>query len=713
MAINVGSVVAQFKSDITDFKKGLIEVKDEVNGFADQVQNVGRTAMKVGGIMSLALTVPLVGLGTTALKAASNYEQSGVAFETMLGSAEKAQKMLNDITAMAMKTPFQLKDVETGAKQLLAYGISSEVVLKDLSMLGDIASGVGMDKLPNLILAFGQVNAATRLTGMELRQFTEAGVPLLQTLSEQLGKPVKEIQDMVSAGEIGFKDVEKALGSLTGQGGKFFNLMEKQSKTTAGQWSNFQDNVDKLLRTFGAELLPVANKVVDFLNRMLAAFQKLSPETRKTIVIVAGIVAALGPVILIVGALINSIGLIIGVVQGAAAAFGALAAAIGIGVAPLLLIIAAVVAVGAAIYLLWKNWDSVVAAFNTGVAWIQQAFTNLQTGVGNLVAGIVTWLTGLWQSIVSIFTAIGNWFLNLYNTYVLPVLTLIMTILQAVADFFMWWWYNLIEPILLLLQAVFYRVLFEISNFIMGIFTAIFNWLRDNFFIPLQNFITTKWTEISTWLNAKLVWLQNLFTTIFNWIKDNIIVPVITAIKDFISAAWDWIGNKTQDAWNWIQNNILSPMNKAKNGVMDIADGIKNWLSNTWNGIKSFFENIAGSIFSAIVKPFEDAKRKIEEIGQKIREAADKINPFHRESPSLVDNVRAGVKAIQEAYDDLGVNFQAPSLAGAGVGVATGGTIVQISLDGANISSPELAEEYAELMGDKIIRKLARTARTI
>lgn len=713
MALNVGSVVAQFKSDLTDFKRGLTEVKDDVNGFADQVQNFGRTAMKVGGVMSLALTVPLVGLGTAAVKAAADYEQSNIAFTTMLGSAEKAATLLKEITDFALKTPFQLKDVETGAKQLLAYGVSADNVLTNLKQLGDIAAGVGMDKLPNLILAFGQVKAATRLTGMELRQFTEAGVPLLDELSNVMHKPVKEIQDLVSKGEVGFPIVEQALANLTGEGGRFFNLMEKQSKTTAGQFSNLQDNVDKLARAFGAELLPVAKDIIDFLNNLLNKFQALSPGQRKMIIEVLAIVAALGPLILIIGAVINGIGLIIGVIQGAVAAFGALAAAIGIGALPLLGIIAVIAAVVAAGYLLWQNWDQVVAAFNAGVDILRGAWESLKAGVAELVTSFVTWLQNLWTTVVNIVTAVGQFFVDLYVTYIEPVINLVIAILQALADFFGWWWYNLIEPILLLLQAVFYRIIYEVFNFVMTIFTAIFTWLRDNFFIPVYNYVTTKLTELANWINEKLIWLQNLFNAIFTFIKDNIIMPIVNAVKEFISAAWEWIGARTQEAWNWIQANILAPMNKAKQGVTDIADGIKKWLSDTWNGIKNFFEGIAGAIFSAIVKPFEDAKRKIEEIGRAIRDAADKINPFHRESPSLVDNVRAGVKAIQEAYDGIGINLGGPSIATAGVGVGNGGNMINISLDGAYISDPAIAEEYAERIGDVIVRKLAKTARTL
>jgi tape measure domain-containing protein len=200
--------------------------------------------------------------GLSAIKAAANAEQTIIAFETMLGSAENAKKFYNDLVQFAAKTPFELTGLETASKQLLAYGFAQEEVLPQLKALGDIAAGVGMDKLPQLILAFGQVKAATKLTGMELRQFTEAGVPMLDELSKILKEPVARIQEMVSEGEIGFPIVQQALQNLTGEGGRFNNLMEKQAKSLGGMWSNLKDAWEQFLRGQGAQLIEWAKQFV-------------------------------------------------------------------------------------------------------------------------------------------------------------------------------------------------------------------------------------------------------------------------------------------------------------------------------------------------------------------------------------------------------------------------------------------------------------------
>jgi len=660
MALTVGSVVAEFKSDLSDFKKGLMDVKAEVNNFGDQVQNVGRTAMKVGGVMSLALTLPIVGLGSAAAKAASDFEQSQVAFATMLGSEEKAVKMLNDITAMAMKTPFQIKDVETGAKQLLAYGVSADDVLSRLSMLGDIASGVGMDKLPNLILAFGQVSAATRLTGMELRQFTEAGVPMLDTLSKNLKKPVSEIQQMVSEGKIKFKDVEDALRSLTGEGGRFQDLMQKQSKTTAGQISNLQDNVTKLARAFGKELLPTINQVVTFLNNMLTAFQKLDPGTRKTIVTVLAVVAALGPVILIIGSLINAIGLIIGAISAAGPVLAGLGAAIGAVSLPVLAVIAGIAALIAIGYLLWQNWDMISVKAT-------ELFNTISTAVSNFYN----------TYIMPIFTAIGAAFTWLYEVAIKPMIDNIVSYFQLWASVITWVWENMIYPILYLMEAVFLYV-----------FDAIYTWIHDR-------------------LQQAYDFIVFIFTTLWAWIQ-----PYLMALAAFLAQVWNTILAVVKQIWGFIRDSIIAPIIAAKDKVVEVVTGIYNSLVEKFNAALTFVRDVWGKIKDAIVKPFEEAKAAVERIAQQIKEAADKINPFHRESPSLVDNVRAGVKAIEDAYAGLGMNLNGPSIAQAGIGVGNGGNIVNISLAGANITDPSIAEDYAEIIGDKIIDKLTRSVRT-
>ena len=261
----------------------VIEAKDQATGVLNSVSNsfMGFNSKAVMATAALtAVGTAAYGFTSQALKAAASWEQVNVAFTTMLGSADNAKVFMNELVAFAKTTPFTLTGLQEASKQLLAYGSSQEEVIPQLRMLGDIASGVGMDKLPNLILAFGQVRAATRLTGMELRQFTEAGVPLLQTLADQFKKPVSEIQEMVSAGQIGFADVQKALQGLTGEGGRFNNLMENQSKTLSGMVSNLQDAWNIFLTQQGARLIEWAKAAVGAATQVVVGINSIGDVMR-------------------------------------------------------------------------------------------------------------------------------------------------------------------------------------------------------------------------------------------------------------------------------------------------------------------------------------------------------------------------------------------------------------------------------------------------
>lgn len=217
--------------------------------------------------------------GTVAIGAfineAAKLEQVEIAFETMLGSAEAAREKLDELFEFARQTPFTIPGVLESSKLLLAMGIESERLIDTMKILGDISAGVGRDKLPRLALALGQVRAATKLRGQELRQFTEAGVPLLDELAKSLGKTPAEITDLISAGKVSFEDVRKSLENLTTGSGRFADLMAKQSKTFLGILSNIQDFIIILAQGVGKELLPQAKAIVSQLLEMLEVNRKI------------------------------------------------------------------------------------------------------------------------------------------------------------------------------------------------------------------------------------------------------------------------------------------------------------------------------------------------------------------------------------------------------------------------------------------------------
>jgi tape measure domain-containing protein len=242
----VNAKLREVRQSTNGVGKAMSEARTEGSAFFNSMTNfIARAMIAWYGLQQL------IGALYKPSQIASELEQAQIAFETMLGSSVKARALVNSIVKKAAETPFETKELIDYAQRLLAMGISGDKVIDTVSRLGDIAAGVGKEKLPQIVLAFGQVAAKTKLAGGELKQFTEAGIPLVAALADQFKVADAEIFKMVEDGKVGFKDVEKAIKSMTDEGGKFAGLMGKQAQTTEGLMSTLRDNISLALAAFG------------------------------------------------------------------------------------------------------------------------------------------------------------------------------------------------------------------------------------------------------------------------------------------------------------------------------------------------------------------------------------------------------------------------------------------------------------------------------
>lgn len=203
------------------------------------------------------LTTFLVGQGFAGVLQSiattrGQFQQLEIAFETMLGSGTKAQALMNQMVETAAKTPFDLMGVAGGAKQLMAYGLAADKVNDTLVKLGNIASGLSIP-LNDIVYLYGTTMVQGRLYTQDVKQFTGRGIPLVRELADMYGVTAEKINEMVTAGKIGFADVEKVLNKLTGAGGQFYNLMAKQSASLTGMISNLEDAWDSMLNEIGKQ----------------------------------------------------------------------------------------------------------------------------------------------------------------------------------------------------------------------------------------------------------------------------------------------------------------------------------------------------------------------------------------------------------------------------------------------------------------------------
>lgn len=230
-------------------------IKDFSNTAAQEAAEVEDSFQQMAQRAGQYITYYLVGQGMNNLVSSivsvrGQFQQLEIAFGTMLGSEEKATALMQQMVNTVAKTPFDLMGVAEGAEQLLAYGVSAEKVNDTLVRLGNIASVLSIP-LNDIVYLYGTTMVQGRLYAQDVRQFTGRGIPLVKELAEKYHTTAEGINEMVSAGKIGFPDVEEVLNKMTNAGGQFYQLMEKQSSSLTGQIANLQDAWDSALNSLG------------------------------------------------------------------------------------------------------------------------------------------------------------------------------------------------------------------------------------------------------------------------------------------------------------------------------------------------------------------------------------------------------------------------------------------------------------------------------
>lgn len=209
------------------------------------------------------------------VKVRGEFEMIQKSLEVLVGDARLSKQIFDEIQNIAIKSPYEIKDLAKQTKQLAAYGIETDKLVEKTKMLGDIASGTGVD-IQRLSLAYGQIRAAQFLKGTEARQLTEAGVDIYGALSryytELEGKmvSVNEILDRQRRKLITFQDVDTVLKGMTQLGGKFYQMQEKQAETVQGQISNIKDRASKMFNEIGTSYQGVIKGVINLMNWILS-----------------------------------------------------------------------------------------------------------------------------------------------------------------------------------------------------------------------------------------------------------------------------------------------------------------------------------------------------------------------------------------------------------------------------------------------------------
>lgn len=269
--------VRKLTREYKEFSSGTNNADEVVKSLTDSLK---RTAAEIGGLVAIKK------FGSDVIEATGKMQQLQVALSTILQDKSKADQLIADIVQFAAKTPFNLDDVATGAKQLLAYGSSADKVIEELSMLGDVASGLQIP-IGQLIYLYGTLRTQGRAMTVDIRQFAGRGIPIYEELAKVLGVSKDQVGELVKEGKVGFKEVEQAFKNMTSEGGKFANLMENSAGTWPQRLSNIEDTLFQKMNEFG-------NKYKEVFEFGIGTAEDLVESLDDVLSVMGGLIAAYG-----------------------------------------------------------------------------------------------------------------------------------------------------------------------------------------------------------------------------------------------------------------------------------------------------------------------------------------------------------------------------------------------------------------------------------
>lgn len=357
----MSNVNIDLELNIKAFNKAIEDALKRVENFSDKGKkgfgglNIAWGSF-VGNLASNAVTSmasSLSGMVKGSFDAAVSLESMSTELGVMLGSAAAGEAQLKSLQEFAASTPFQLPGIVDASKKLLAFGTTAEQLPDVLTTIGNVAAGSGKD-ISELATIFGQVKGETKLTLERFNQLNDAGISLRSTLANQLGVSLTEVKDQITKGKVSFEQFSTAMNTISSDGGTFADAMIKKSTTLGGVLSTLSDNVFNLQGTLGQQLLPILKGAALAMIEMVQAssdalmpfftwFKENGETFGKSLMISIPLIAA------------GLIAMNAAFVAQQIAATAAWVATLG----PIALIVAGMVAVGAAVYAVVKYWDDI------------------------------------------------------------------------------------------------------------------------------------------------------------------------------------------------------------------------------------------------------------------------------------------------------------------------------------------------------------------
>lgn len=272
------------KSTLSSYGNQLKANKTSTSSLSNALSSLGGSLGSLGGLTATAAAgfaaIKLKDYAQYAIQTAGAFEQLGISFRVMTGSAQIGQQLTDAIIELGAKTPMTAQQLSKTAQLLLSFGESAENIIPDLELLGDITGGE-VNRFNMLSLAFAQVGASGKLMGQDLLQMVNAGFNPLQIMSQTTGKSMGQLRKEMEDGSITFQMVRQAMADAASEGGRYFGLMEQQSNSLNGRLSTLGDTWEQVANNIGNAFLPIAKAAVNSLIKLGEAVLNLQEKMKE------------------------------------------------------------------------------------------------------------------------------------------------------------------------------------------------------------------------------------------------------------------------------------------------------------------------------------------------------------------------------------------------------------------------------------------------
>jgi tape measure domain-containing protein len=260
-------------ADISALRRSMASATQLVSASAKKMASLSAAGLKVGLGAALAGGAAALAAGIKSVTSAADFEQTKVAFTTLIGDAAKAEQTLAQLRELGAKTPFEFPELADAGRKLIAFGEGSNTVAATLARIGDVSAGV-QAPVNEIAELYGKARVQGRLFAEDINQLTGRGIPIIGELAKQFGVSDSQVKKLVETGQVGFPQIEQAFVNMTSQGGKFAGMMEAQSKTTNGLFSTLKDTINEVFLTLGT---PINDAIRPLIEQAIALAQKLAP----------------------------------------------------------------------------------------------------------------------------------------------------------------------------------------------------------------------------------------------------------------------------------------------------------------------------------------------------------------------------------------------------------------------------------------------------